>query len=83
VLNGAQLFVFQWLAWPALNTVLSLICGPFAVRLFNKVIPCTKTSDRINPIFRSFLARLGQTRQTAKRKHVPGWQAFLMAMGAS
>jgi hypothetical protein len=29
------------------------------------------------------LAHLGQTRQTAKRKDVPGWQAFLVAMGAS
>ena len=56
---------------------------PFAVRLFNKVILCTKTSDRINPIFRGVLAHLGQTRQTAKRKDVPGWQAFLVAMGAS
>jgi hypothetical protein len=53
------------------------------MRLFNKVILCTKTSDRINPIFRGFLARLGQARQTAKRKDVPGWQAFLVAMGAS
>jgi len=35
------------------------------------------------PIFRDVLAHFGQTRQTAKRKDVPGWQAFLAAMGAS
>jgi hypothetical protein len=27
--------------------------------------------------------RLGQTKPTAKRKDMPGWQAFLVAMGAS
>jgi hypothetical protein len=32
---------------------------------------------------RGFLARLGQTRQIAKRKDAPGWWAFLTAMGAS
>ena len=36
-----------------------------------------RQGDRINPIFRGFLARLGQTRQ----KDVPGWRTFLGGNG--
>jgi hypothetical protein len=51
------------------------------VRLFNKVILKIMASDPTNPIFRGLLARLGQTRPTATRKDMSGWQAFLLAWG--
>jgi hypothetical protein len=65
VSNGAQLFVFQWLACRAPEAVLSLIGGPFRVGLFNKGHSMNNGKRRINPIFRGFLARLSQPTQTA------------------